>query len=122
MLYTSYFAQLRNLPANLVPVSICGKPPEWYLGLQYKKVAPKYGFFMEWKRNHDDEYYIKHFHKEVLSTLDPWEVYQELRQLAGSTDVVLLCYEKPQDFCHRHLVAVWFQEHEIPCEEWRRKD
>ena len=49
-IYTSYFAKLRSLPENIIPISICGKAPEWYTGLQYKKLAPKYGFFMEWKK------------------------------------------------------------------------
>ena len=50
MIYTTYFAQLRNLPESIIPVSICGKAPSWYKGFQYKKLAPKYDFFMEWKR------------------------------------------------------------------------
>ena len=44
--YTSYFAKLKKLPDTIVPISICGKAPDWYTGLQYKKLAPKYGFFM----------------------------------------------------------------------------
>ena len=58
-IYTSYFAKLRSLPENIVPISICGKAPDWYTGLQYKKLAPKYGFFMEWKKTHDNDYYIE---------------------------------------------------------------
>lgn len=50
MIYTSYFAKLKSLPDNIVPISICGKAPNWYTGLQYKKLAPKYDFFMEWIR------------------------------------------------------------------------
>lgn len=49
MIYKSYFAQLRNMPENVIPISICGKVPDWYDGLQYKKLAPKYGFFTEWE-------------------------------------------------------------------------
>ena len=37
MIYTTYFAQLRNLPKNIIPISICAKAPSWYNGLQYKK-------------------------------------------------------------------------------------
>lgn len=49
MIYTSYFAKLKELEAyGVIPVSICGKVPDWYKGLQYKKLAPKYEFFMEW--------------------------------------------------------------------------
>ena len=70
MLYTSYFAQLKNLPKDIVPISICGRAPDWYDGLQYKQLAPKYGFFMEWKRNRDNDFYIKHFNEEVLNQLN----------------------------------------------------
>ena len=33
--------------------------------------------------------------------------------------IALICYEKPTDFCHRHLVADWFNKNGILCEEWR---
>lgn len=69
MIYTSYFAQLKNLPSNIIPISICGKPPKWYKGLQYKKLAPKYDFFQEWKRNHDNDYYIKCFQEQILDKI-----------------------------------------------------
>ena len=32
--------------------------------------------------------------------------------------IVLICYEKPDDFCHRHLVANWFNENGVNCKEW----
>lgn len=51
MIYTTYFAKLRNLPSNIIPISICAKAPSWYTGLQYKKLAPKYNFFTEWKKH-----------------------------------------------------------------------
>ena len=51
MIYTSYFAKLKSLPDNIIPISICGKAPKGYNGLQYKKLAPKYDFFMKWKEN-----------------------------------------------------------------------
>lgn len=118
MIYTSYFAKLRVLPKNVVPVSICAKAPEWYDGLQYKKLAPKYDFFMKWKENHDNNYYIKCFTEQVLNNLDPSKVYQELRDLAKSVDIALICYEKPSDFCHRHLVADWLKSNGYNCEEY----
>ena len=75
MIYTSYFAKLKELEShNIIPISICAKAPDWYKGLQYKKLAPKYGFFMEWKKNHDNDYYIEHFQSEVLDGLDATNV------------------------------------------------
>ena len=119
MLYTTYFARLKKLPKNIVPISICGKAPQGYTGLQYKKLAPKYDFFMKWKQNHDDAYYIDCFNKQVLSPLNADSILAELQTMAGqNTDIALVCYEKPSDFCHRHLVAKWFNEYNIPCEEY----
>lgn len=51
MIYTSYFAKLKELEKhNIIPISICGKAPDWYKGLQYKKLAPKYGFLWNGRR------------------------------------------------------------------------
>lgn len=37
--------------------------------------------------------------------------------------IALLCYEKPDDFCHRHLVADWLRKNGYECEElWRDKE
>lgn len=122
MIYTSYFAKLSKLPANITPIAICGKSPEWYKGIQYKKLAPKWSFFSVWKQTHDNEYYIKHFNEEVLNTLNVETVIKELYSLAGKNqdnDIVLICYEKPGDFCHRHLVADWLTRNGYPVEEYK---
>lgn len=125
MIYTSCFAKLKELENhNIIPISICGKAPNWYKGLQYKKLAPKYGFFMEWKKNHDNDYYIEHFQKEVLDELNATEVILDFSRMnygfnVGENDIALICYEKPSDFCHRHLVAEWLNQNGFKCEEWR---
>ena len=36
-IYTSYYANLRKIPDDIVRISIAGKAPAWYTGLQYKK-------------------------------------------------------------------------------------
>lgn len=117
MIYTTYFAKLNKLPSYIVPISICGKAPNGYSGLQYKKLAPKYDFFMKWKQNHDNDYYVKCFNEQVLAPLNPQTVLQELKNMANSKDIALICYEKPTDFCHRHLVSSWFRENGIECNE-----
>lgn len=78
MVYTSYFAKLKSLPDNIVPISICAKAPDWYKGLQYKKLAPKYDFFMKWKENHDNDYYTKCFNEQVLNPLFVTRVLRDI--------------------------------------------
>ena len=133
MIYTSYFAKLEQLPKNIIPISICGEAPDWYKGLQYKILAPKYDFFMEWKKNHDNDYYIKCYNEQVLDKLNAQEVIDSLTKLVRDPyrnprllsyenqglEIALICYEKPSDFCHRHLVAKWLTDNGFPCEEYR---
>lgn len=133
MIYTSYFAKLKSLPENVTPVSICGKAPDWYKGAQYKKLAPKYDFFMEWKENQDNDYYIEQFQREVLEPLEldrvliqlhlllPYEHREKIQSNVWTNSayhIALICYEKPGDFCHRHLVADWMNENGIECCEY----
>ena len=118
MIYTSYFAKLKSLPEGVIPISICGKAPDWYKGLQYKKLAPKYDFFMKWKENHDNDYYIECFNEQVLDKLDPMRVYQELCSLAKSDDICLICYEKPNDFFFFFLDADGLNKNGFECKEW----
>ena len=111
--------------------------PSWYNGLQYKKLAPKYDFFMKWKENHDNDYYIKCFNEQVLNQLNVYEVINEMYEMLPElpkmlwkmtnclpydnphVNIALICYEKPSDFCHRHLVSDWLNKNGIKCEEWR---
>ena len=101
-------------------------------------LAPKYNFFMEWKNNHDNEYYTEHFNSEVLGALSVQDVLNDLHKLVISKvpadkicenicrskdyHIALICYEKPGDFCHRHLVAKWLREHGVDCTELEYKN
>ena len=120
-IYTTYFAKLKSLPKDIIPISICGKAPTGYKGLEYKKLAPKYDFFMKWKETHDNDYYIKCYNEQVLSKLDPKQVFVDLIELTPSDitfpKIALVCYEKSGDFCHRHLVAEWLRQNGYECEE-----
>lgn len=116
--YTTYFANVRNLPKDVVPISIAGKAPDGWNALQYKKLAPKLWFFKEWKESHDDESYVRNYKREVLDKLDADKVWRELKHMSHGAPFALVCYEKPGDFCHRHLVSDWMNRHEYTMEEF----
>ena len=121
-MYTGYFAKLKKYQeAGLVPVSIALKTPDWYHGLEYKKLAPNWDILSAWKSGEhkgDIDYYTKHF-EEVLDTLRPEGVIIELKQFGLLQDIILLCYEKPESFCHRHIVANWLNKNGLYVTEYK---
>ena len=81
-----------------------------YQGKCYPKLAPKLSFWQIWHDNigkiseeANNRFYVQEYWNQVLSKLDPQRVYDELD---GS---ILLCYESTTEFCHRHIVAAWFE-------------
>ena len=117
MIYTTYFSNIRNLPSGVIPIAICGKP-DWWEGFKYWPLAPKRSFFLEWKKTGDNDYYIEHYYDEVLNKLDPHKVVEHLYEITRGKDVALVCYEAPDKFCHRHLVAEWLSNNGYQIEEY----
>lgn len=81
-----------------------------YQGKCYPELAPKLSFWKIWHDNigkiskeENDRYYVNEYWKQVLSELDPEDVYGQLNYS------ILLCYESNTEFCHRHIVAAWFE-------------
>lgn len=112
-MFTSYFAKV---PQIEYPLSIARINPEWYDRPSYPKLAPSKELLFDFKygsHKGDTEFYTAEFLK-YLETLDFKEVMQELSGIYGPDALdclTLLCYEKPSDFCHRHLVANWLRQH-----------
>jgi uncharacterized protein YeaO (DUF488 family) len=99
---TSYFAKYKGINA----VSIALSTPKWYQNCRkYKKLAPSWELLNKYKQDKDEIYYTVKYYKEVLSKLDPQQVYEELGE-----DAVLLCWEKSSEFCHRFLIASWLEK------------
>ena len=48
---------------------------------------------------------------EVLSIYkDPQDFVNRLEFISNGNDVALCCFEEPDKFCHRHLIAEWLNE------------
>jgi hypothetical protein len=96
---TSSFANVKKLPAGLVPVSIACGAPRWFRGHKEPRLAPTRAMLKMQKPEYD-----RHF-AAILAQLDPVALGQELP--AGA---VLCCWEKPDEWCHRRLVAEWLEQ------------
>lgn len=110
MIYTSSHNNFKL--SNQRTVSISGNRGKdvGYVGECYPDLAPKLSFWKIWHNNigiipeeENNKYYIEEYYKQVLSKLNIDKVYNDL------DGAVLLCYENYNEFCHRHIVAAWFE-------------
>lgn len=92
---TSNFARHGSDP-NAVAISL--GVPKWFKGRVYKALAPT-GDMIHLT---DEAKYTRLYYERVLNRLDAKKVAADL-----GPDAILLCWEKPGDFCHRRLVAEW---------------
>lgn len=44
-------------------------------------------------------------YKEICNRVNVESLMKQLEKIGNGADVALLCYERPGDFCHRHLLA-----------------
>lgn len=104
---TSYFGS-RKFKEGMNLVRISTSAPDWFPWplRSFPKLYPGWELLKRYKEGQDNQEEARVlYHSQVLSKLDPKEVWEELGE-----DAVLLCWEKTDSFCHRHLVAEWLEE------------
>lgn len=107
-IYTSYFGNAKKLhEAKIEMVNIARYKPRYFSGFSIPSVAPL-PFML--KDDMTVEEYVVHYNKLVLMPLNIEKFLQTLESLSGGKDVALCCYEKPGQFCHRHLLAEWLNK------------
>ena len=100
-IYTGNFGNEKKYrAAGLQPVSIA-RFNRWFSGPKALNLAPTPAMI------HLPEHEYTPLFEEILDKLSPAETLEQLEKLSGGKDIVLLCYEKEGEFCHRHLVADW---------------
>ena len=101
-IYTSYFGNQKNLrKAGIMPIGIARWKPRFYNGVCMYSVAPTTYMLSDMC---GQEEYVE-LYNEILRKRGAHNILNEINALAQGRDVALLCYEKPGDFCHRHLLA-----------------
>lgn len=130
VIYTSYFGNTKKIIKcipNACLVSIAGKTPDWFKGEKYKPLMPHYMWWKEWhdmfssniESKESRAWYIDKYYSTVLNMLNPLETSMQLKDLAKGHPIFILCYETPEKFCHRHIVADWLTKNSVACEEWK---
>ncbi len=100
---TSHFANIKNTNN---PVAICSIPPKFYKGHVFSKLGPDKQLLYKYKNNIINEIqYEKLYYENILQQfIHPQLLILELIRIFGKR-MTLLCYENPNQFCHRHIVS-----------------
>lgn len=117
MIYTSYFGNIKNLPDGYKLICISRICPKGMKIKMYGKLAPSQSLLTDYKSGLLSwEEYTNRYKEETLSLLSPQKVVEEL-----GNNVILLCYEKPEDNCHRHIIRDWLNSAGFEICEYEKK-
>lgn len=106
---TSFFFHPKlNNKMNLV--SVAGLSPKEILDKfpsmkRYDSLIPPKQLVLDYKNEKITKKEYTIIYHEQLFKLDPFKVYDDLK------DSVILCWENPGKFCHRHLISKWLMVH-----------
>ena len=114
MIFTSYFGVLRKIDPDTKSICIAVVPPYWYKGLRaidddiLSSVVPPRLLVGKYKAGKvtPEKYrdvYMMQLHASKKRVLEAAEFFD-------SINAVLLCYERPDEFCHRQLLAEFLRE------------
>ena len=80
--------------------------PRWFRGRVYKALAP-HRWMIKIGANGDPKEVARFralYYEKILAPLDVRQVLADLGETA-----ILLCWEAPDSYCHRRLVAEWIE-------------
>lgn len=117
-LYTSFYGNLRNIPSEFFIVSASrGLTEELKMAVDSWDIdlAPTQSIFHDYKNDGDWAKYVMRFKADVLPKIDWLEKLEKWEETANKLNkyldnIVILCYEKPEDHCHRHILSEHFEK------------
>lgn len=108
--YTSYYAKAKDLRWKFACISISRKTPGWfYTDGEIQELFPSWDIIMGSKNGRLSWEQYTALYKQQLNQVDKQKVWNHLHKVEEVTgkDILLLCYERPEANCHRHIVADW---------------
>lgn len=111
-IFTSYFSRAKGLDVTrYFVVSIARFQPKDFFAYPCLALAPSAELLLQYKNGLSRGVYEECYRHDVLESQDIHKVFEGLAKLANGRDIVLCCYERPFQFCHRRLLARYVEEH-----------
>lgn len=112
--YTSYFANLRNIPSNIEPIAISRYVKMFYTGKHEPIFSPSPELLNDYKTGNMD---WKTYTDRYLTELSEREGLEDAIKSLANKEYVLLCYEGRDKNCHRHILGELLSEMGFDVEE-----
>ena len=107
-IYTGQYSECKA--GNLISISGDRGKSIGYSGKAFPLLAPKREFWKIWHDNigkipeeENTRFYIEQYYNQVLKKTDLEAL------LSNEENPILLCYERSNEFCHRHIVAEYIE-------------
>ena len=105
-IHTSNYAKARKMDkSKFLLVSISIFPPKDWRGLNARELAPSHELLKAYHNGMSESDYEKEYRKQISNLNNLHSQFEWMAQKANGRDIVLLCYEKVGDFCHRHILS-----------------
>lgn len=105
MIYTGYYGGLTRIVGDIAKVQVSNSAPV-PVDIKFEKAIPDWAFIVKpykdgliTKEEYEQRYTLQlnKFRENILGVTKYFS--------STGKDYILLCYEKPGDFCHRHILA-----------------
>lgn len=132
-LYTSYFGNVARINrcldklgkyefVGICFVSISRFPPSGFLRHILKEVEPSESLLRLAKSKAITPKEYDEVYREQLKYVNFHDIETKIMNLGPTDFIIFLCYEKPEDHCHRHLFAEYLSRNGLPCKEFPNDD
>lgn len=108
-IYTSYFAKAKYFDRNKFILCQISNSAPLELDGKLSVLIPDWDTIVSPKKEGliDEDEYRKRYINQLNSTKD--SVLNVIRLLKTfNKSIILMCYESPDKFCHRHILADWY--------------
>lgn len=132
-LYTSYFGNVARINrcldklgkyefVRICFVSISRFPPPGFVRHILKEVEPSESLLRLAKSKAITSKEYDEVYREQLKYVNFHDIETKIINLGPTDFIIFLCYEKPEDHCHRHLFAEYLSRNGLSCTEFPNDD
>jgi uncharacterized protein YeaO (DUF488 family) len=128
--YTSYFSKINkikekyNKPFFINIARYISDDIKKHIHRSCIPLIPSKELLMGYKNKEigEDEY-IESYIADNLNDGEPWSIYDLVENPNNYDAIFLLCYEKSDSFCHRHIVSSYLNiNYNFNIKEWSEND